>query len=143
MTRSRTWFAYLAGIAACAVVPALCMFAWMMVANDGAFETYMLDVFLFACVVAFAHALVLGAPYVALLRWRGWFGFLPMLIGGFIAGLLPFLLFSIGALLTRDYGNSLEHIWNSRQDLLLFATLGATGALAFYGAFRAAQPATD
>jgi hypothetical protein len=124
-------------------VPALCVSAWVVVADDWTLQPYMAGIFGLAFLIALAHALVLGAPYVALLRLRGWFGFLQMLVGGFIAGLLPFALLSIAGLTGRGNASVFEFLWTRHQDLLLCATLGATGALAFYGAFRAAQPATS
>ncbi|MUV12949.1 hypothetical protein [Noviluteimonas gilva] len=141
MTRDRIWTAYVAGILASAAAPALCIVAWILSTSEVRSDpTRVPMAFLFVFVVALAHSVLLGAPYAAWLRRRGWFAVLPMVMGGFVAGVVPVMLIASGASLTRDDGMALDWIVRQAKDLLLFATLGATGALAFYGAFRAVQP---
>ena len=142
MTRKRTRVAYVTGILASAATPALCIVAWILSTSEVLSEPKRLPMaFLFVFVVALAHAVLLGAPYAVWLRRRGWFAVLPMVIGGFLAGVLPVMLIASGGELARGNGMALDWMLRQGKDLLLFATLGATGALAFYGAFRVVQPA--
>ncbi len=144
MTMGRTWVAYVSGILAGAVMPALCFIAWMLFAGKfGDIPGWIPGMFLAAFLVALVHALILGAPYAALLRRFGRFDVLPMVIGGFFAGVLPVAILLTVSGLTNGGGFTFASIFRRHEDLLLFSTLGATGALAFYYAFRAAQPAPN
>jgi hypothetical protein len=106
---------------AAAIVPG---FGWAIVA----FVTGSpIEVAIFACIavtiVAFAHVLVLGLPWVYSMHATGHFRAWSMAIGGFLVGGVPF-----GLMLTRDF-----------KMTLFFGASGVFGALAFYAVSRLLQ----
>ncbi len=88
----RTCLAWLLALLAASLTPAL-LFALLLFDGRIGANHATLSGFLVACVVALAHVLVLGVPVALYLRRRGRFGAWRMLLAGFVAGFLVYLLF--------------------------------------------------
>ena len=69
---------------AASVAPAIVFAIWAMSAR----------VLLPAFVVALAHAVLLGVPLFALLRWRNWVNPITTILGAFIVGCIPMAVWS-------------------------------------------------
>jgi hypothetical protein len=77
-----------------------------------------------AFLVALAHALLLGLPYVLLLLIARRFGMLSMLSGGLVIGFIP------AAFL----------VWPHVQSAAITGLLGAAGSATFYLSYRRLSP---
>jgi len=102
MSTLRPWAAWITAILVASLLPALLLAVLMFDGRVGADRATGTG-FLVAFVIALLHVLLLGVPITALLRRKGRFRAGPMLVAGFLAGLLPCSLFLLlQSLATRE-----------------------------------------